>query len=342
MKNFVFTEAKVPIVDVIEDLLAIELPVDEEDCSDSFLGSIFFPELANLFGSGCVRPEKRIQSLQTAIRQWNRFLAEDLSSFLETRILNLRPSLNELLQLLAERSRDPLKPPFMAPFRSILFFSILGNRLVYHAFPIETFLLSSAPATLSLQWIPELPSLVHELVQIYCCNASRQRRLLPAWLAAMESALQQQGSDGFGTIAAVWLKDLIDRVRIDMILLLGQLKLLRRDEELEAATHLTSIFEGFGEDGRAVPLQWNDGHVHEFGVSDVVKFKHRWEFLPPSVLEGRSCYDSVLTWLRAMVGAGLTGHSFKQQEWQDDEAITSSQQSQNNYTFTMFTSERDQ
>jgi hypothetical protein len=334
-------EEAIPVVDVIEDLETIELPFDEDDASDSLRKVLCFPELANLFGVGCVRPEKRILALTTATRQWNRFLVEDLGRFLKIRILTAKPVLNDLLQLLAERSRDPLKPAFMAPFRSILFFSLLGGRRIFFTASIESFLLSSAPGTLSLQRIPDLPVIVSDLIQIYCCNAARQRRLLPGLLKVFEDGWLQ-GFEGVGTMSGGWLRDLLDRLRIDMILLLGHLKLLRRDEEVEAAAHLTAIFKEFEQDGRTLPVQaTTTGPAQEFSVNDGVRFKHRWDFLKPGLLERRTCPDSILTWYRGMIGAGLSGHSFKQQHWQDDENISSSQQSQNNYTFTMFTSERD-
>lgn len=343
VRNVVQTGSAGPqqLAALIEDLRTIELPCDNDDSSDSLIGKVVFTELANMFGGGCVRPEKQMLPLATAIRQWNRFLTDDLGSFLHVRLLQGAPGLNELLQLLAERSRDPLKPTPIAPFRSILYFSVLGQQgRVYQSVPMETFVLSSSPGTLSLPRVPDMPIIVSDLIQVYCCNASRQRRLLPSLLRILEASVQ--GVEGLGTMAALWLQDLIDRLRIDLILLLGHLRLLRVDEHLEAAAHLSSIFDGFAADGRAVPVDLAAGQLHHFSVADPLRFKHRWDFLPVALTQGRTCSSVALDWFGALCRGGLTGHSFRQQDWWEDENICSSQHSQNNYTFTMYTSERDE
>ena len=333
-----------PIVDLIEDLQVIQLPDDTDDHSPHLWSRLVFPELSNLFGAGCVRSPKQILSLESAIKQWNRMLADDLGSFLKNSILISRPRLNDLLQLLAERSRDPLKAPLLAPTRAIIFFSILPHKrsIIYQSESLESFLLSSCPGLLSQQVLNDALLFVADLVQVYCGNASRQRRLLPGLIiSGLQQTILPKASQYSSCLASLWLQDLHQRLQIDLILLLSRLKLLRGDEEVEAAGFIARIFESFSATGRKVPTieaLEEDNIDLPLVVHDAVRFKHRWDFLACLSLP-LSVPSNTLAWFRGMARIGYTGHSLCQQEWHDDEDIHSSQQSNNNYTFTMYTSE---
>lgn len=333
-----------PIADLIEDLQVIELPADAEDHSTGLWSHLIFPELSNLFGAGCVRSPKPILSLDASIKQWNRILADDLGSLLKSQILLSRPRLNELLQLLAERSRNPLKPPLLAPTRALLFFSILPHKraVIYQSESLESFLLSSCPGLLSQQVLHDALLFISDLVQVYCANVSRQRRLLPGLiLTGLQQTILPKASHDSSCLASLWLQDLHERLQIDLILLLGRLKLLRGDEGVEAAGFISRIFESFEASGRKAPtIDAFDEQIVDLPlvIHDAVRFKHRWDFLAGVSLP-LSVPSNVLEWFRGMARVGYTGHSLSQQEWHDDEAIQSSQQSNNNYTFTMYTSE---
>ena len=74
------------IYDLISQLQSAIGNLEDENVNEIISSTantkILFPELANLFGLGCVRPKRTILSLNVSIRTWNSSLKNDLEDFI--------------------------------------------------------------------------------------------------------------------------------------------------------------------------------------------------------------------------------------------------------------------
>lgn len=317
----------------------------EDDIIISTTDSIIFPELANLFGFGCVRPAKPILSLNFAIKIWNRSLKDDLEGFISG-LLITRPRYFDLLKKLSERSRDPLKPPMLPITRAILYSSIVQNRFetIYQFEPREKFISSSLPATVSLTKLIELPLLMQDFVQIYCCNVARQRRFLPDLMIFWDERILKNSDlkQLAGHRSVCWFNHFRDILALDLIILFGNLKLLSPTEELEAAHLIYLIFEKFKSEGKPVPVASNNSNFFEIQNADKIRWKHRWCLISQSVIGMQiemKISESVFNWYKMIIKMGLSAFSLSQPDWFDDNFSTPPVKNSVGTVFTMYTTE---
>lgn len=307
-----------------------------------------FPELANLFGFGCFRRAKPILSLNTAIKTWNRAIKDDMEGFI-CGLLTTRPRYWDLLQKLGERSRDPLKPQMLPITRSILYFSVVQNRFetFYQYEPRDKFISSSLPAVVSLSKLPDLPLLMQDFVQVYCCNVARQRRFLPDLLEAWDGNILNNPDirDLAGHRSICWFNHFRDILALDLIILFGNLKLLSEAEEVQAGQLILLLFEKFKSEGKdhIIPNLSND--LCEECEINVIRWKHRWSLISKTIckdIPGIRTTRSVLNWYRTMVRMGLSGFSLVQPDWSDENFSTPPAAKTVGTVFTMYTTEREE
>lgn len=321
----------------------------EDDTTISTSDSNIFPELANLFGFGCVRPVKTFLSLNFAIKTWNRSLKDDLEGFI-CGLLITRPRYFELLRKLSVRSRDPLMPPMLPITRAILYASIVQNRFetFYQYEPRDKFISSSLPATVSLTQLADLPLLLQDLVQVYCCNVSRQRRFLPDLIFLWDEKILKNPKlkQLAGHRSVCWFNHLRDILALDLIILFGNLKLLSSKEELQAAHLVYSIFEKFISEGKPVPISVifdeSKSNLIEIQVFDEIRWKHRWSLIYQSVTGmqvGMRLPESILNWYKMMTKMGSTAFSLSQPDWSDENFSTPPVKNSVGTVFTMYTTE---
>lgn len=319
----------------------------EDDTTISTSDSNIFPELANLFGFGCVRPVKTILSLNVAIKTWNRSLKDDLEGFI-CGLLITRPRYCELLRKLSVRSRDPLMPPMLPITRAILYASIVQNRFetFYQYEPRDKFISSSLPATVSLTQLADLPLLLQDFVQVYCCNVARQRRFLPDLIFFWDERILKNPElkQLAGHRSVCWFNHLRDILALDLIILFGILKLLSSKEELQAAHLVYLIFEKFKSEGKPVPVPvvYGESNFLEIQVVDEIRWKHRWSLISQSVAGmqvGMRVPESILNWYKTMTKMGSTAFSLSQPDWSDENFSTPPVKNSVGTVFTMYTTE---
>ena len=306
-----------------------------------------FPELANLFGYGCVRPLKPILSLNSAIKTWNRSIKDDLEGFIGGLLIN-RPRYSDFLRKLSERSRDPLKPPMLPISRAILYASIVQNRFetFYQYEAREKFISSSLPAAVSLTKLIDLTLLMQDFVQVYCCNVARQRRFLPDLISFWDEKILKNSElkQLAGHRSICWFTHFRDVLALDLIILYGNLKLLSQSEEFQAAHLINLIFEKFKSEGKPVPINSNDSNFMEinFNFYNEIRWKHRWSLISQSVSGMKiemKVSESVLNWYKMIIKMGLTAFSFSQPDWSDDIFSTPPLKTLLGTVFTMYTTE---
>jgi hypothetical protein len=317
----------------------------EDDAIISTTDLNIFPELANLFGFGCVRPVKPILSLNFAIKTWNRTLKDDLEGFI-CGLLVSRPRYCDLLRKLSERSRDPLKPPMLPITRAILYTSIVQNRFetFYQYESRDKFVSSSLPATVSLTKLVDLPLLLQDFVQVYCCNVARQRRFLPDLIIFWDERILKNPElkELAGHRSICWFNHIRDILAVDLIILFGNLKLLNSTEESQAAQLIYLIFEKFKSEGKPVPVTANDSNFIEIKHVDEVRWKHRWSLVSQSILGVQVVVkvpESILNWYKTMIKMGLTAFSLSQPDWFDEIFCTPPVKQSVGTVFTMYTTE---
>jgi hypothetical protein len=317
----------------------------EDDAIISNTDLNIFPELANLFGFGCVLPLKQTLSLNFAIKTWNRTLKDDLEGFI-CGLLGSRPRYCDLLRKLSERSRDPLKPPMLPIARAILYASIVQNRFetFYQYEPRDKFVSSSLPAAICLTQLVDLPLLLQDFVQVYCCNVARQRRFLPdltfCWDERILKNPELKQLAGHRSIC--WFNHIRDILALDLMILFGNLKLLNSTEELQAAQLIYSIFEKFKSEGKPVPVPANDSNFIEIKVTDEIRWKHRWSLVSQSELGVQvemKVPESILNWYKTMIKMGSTAFSLSQPDWFDENFSTPPVKQSVGTVFTMYTTE---
>ena len=345
------------IYSLITELLSI-IGECEDDTVLSESDPTIFPELANLFGYGCVRPPRPILSLNQAIRTWNRSLREDLNDFIGG-LLVRKPRYFELLKLLSERSRDPLKPPILPIFRSILYFSLVQTRFeTFLQFESrDQYISSSLPASTSLTKLPDLPLLLQDFIQVYCCTSARQRRFLPDLIEFWdEKILKRENLNQLaGNRSVCWFNHFRDILAIDLILLYGHLKLLSiPSEEIQAARLIQLIFDKFESEGKGKIIKESSNGREESVVNtmieDVKRWKHRWNLISKStnidnvdqlIQPDQTVNEIVISWYRTILKFGKTSFSITEPDWRDDHfgTPTSSNHVQVGNVFTMYTTE---
>ena len=324
------------IYDLISQLQSAIGNLEDENVNEIISSTantkILFPELANLFGLGCVRPKRTILSLNVSIRTWNSSLKNDLEDFTGG-ILTKRPKYIELIRKLSERSRDAIKPTILPIFRTILYFSIVQNRFqTFYQFEArDQFISSSLPAAISLTKIPDLALLLQDFVQVYCSNPSRQRRHLPDLISFWDERILNVANvkelAGYRTIC--WFEHFRDLLAFDLILLFGHLKLLSNpSEEIEAAQMICMFFEKFKSQGgkeEIVPMEI-EMLLKQQNLKlarNEIRWKHRW-----SIISKRFSYDSaeisislesILSWFKTMLKLGSTAFSLPEPNWFDIE-----------------------
>lgn len=321
-----------PIQSLINDLqCALGEWEDDQILSDS--DPTIFPELSNLFGQGCVRPVRTILSLNQAIRAWNRGLCDDLSVFIGGLLIR-KPRYFELLKLLSERGRDNLKPPISPVFRSILYFSIVQNRFETF-FQFETrdqYVASALPACISLSKLADLPLLLQDFIQVYCCNVARQRRFLPDLIEFWDQKIlgKEDLNQLAGNRSICWFKHFRDILAVDLILLYGHLKLLSTPiEEIQAAQLINLIFEKFESEGKSKIIKSKGimGNRYPVVIKDFLRWKHRWsvisksishEFLEYELDQSVSVPESVISWYKNILQFGKTAFSLPEPDWRDE------------------------
>lgn len=330
----------------------------EDDAVLSESDPTIFPELANLFGYGCVRPARPILSHNQAIRAWNRSLREDLNDFIGGLLIK-RPRYFDLMKLLSERSRDTLKPPIPPIFRSILYFSLVQNRFetFFQVEPRDQYISSSLPASISLTKLPDLPLLMQDFVQVYCCTAARQRRFLPDLIEFWDKRILKNAelNQLAGNRSICWLKHFRDILAVDLVLLYGHLKLLSVPvEEIQAARLIQLIFDKFESEGKGKIIRDTTGKILKVEIDDVCRWKHRWSLIsksttddiktesaPPLCLPGQMVNESVVSWYRTVQNFGKTAFSLAEPDWRDDQFGTpaGASSSQVGTVFTLYTTE---
>ena len=338
MNEFIKVTSITPDSESIYTLIT-ELQCALGECEDDNILSnsdpTIFPELANLFGYGCVRPARPILSLNQAMRTWNRSLNDDLCIFIGG-LLARKPRYFELLKLLSERSRDSLKPPILPIFRSILYFSLVQNRFetVFQFEPRDQYVASSLPSCVSLTKLIDLPVLLQDFVQVYCCTAARQRRSLPDLIEFWDEKIlgKEDLSHLAGNRAICWFKHFRDLLALDLILLYGHLKLLSTpDEEFQAARLIDLIFEKFESEskGRTVKTKELPGNSQSVVINDFIRWNRRWSLVSKSVgqfpPESReSVPETVISWFRTILQFGRTAFSLPEPDWRDEQFGTPS------------------
>lgn len=301
------------------------------ECEDDHILSdstpTIFPELSNLFGFGCVRPDRPILTLNQAIRAWNRSLNDDLSVFIGGLLIR-KPRYFELLKLLSERGRDSLKPPISPIFRSILYFSLVQNRFetFFQYEPRDRYVASVFPACVSLSKLADLPLLLQDFIQVYCCNAARQRRFLPDLIEFWDQKIlgKKDLHQLAGNRSICWFKHFRDILAVDLILLYGHLKFLSAPiEEIQAAQLIYLIFDKFESEGKSKIIKTNGeaGIRHPIVIKDFLRWKHRWNLISKSISQDpltQSVPETVITWYRTILQFGKTAFSLPEPDWRDD------------------------
>lgn len=293
-----------------------------------------FPELANLFGYGCVRPAKTILSLNTAMKTWNRSLKDDLEEFIGGILVN-RPLYSDLLRFLSERTRDPLKPPMLPVFRAILYASLVQTRFetFYQDVPRDKLISSSLPGVICLTKLPDLPLMMQDFVKVYCCSAARQRRFLPDLINFWDEKILKDDGTSLKEIAGnrtiCWFRHFRDLLALDLILLFGHLKLLSSEEDLQASQLIFSIFEKFKSDGKGhvVPSNFEvPCETLEVKFGDVIRSKHRWSFISKQAdFSGAAVPVVAFNWFKMVLKLGRTAFSLPEPEWQQEIFATPSE-----------------
>lgn len=312
---------------------------DEEEIILNDCDQVFYPQLANLFGTGCVRPQKAILSLTCSIKSWNRMIRDDLEGFLVCNLLHRRPRFHGLLKLLSERSRDPLKPPMLPITRSILYASLVQSRLgtVYQVEERDLFVSSSLPSVVSLASLPDLPLLLQDFIQVYLCTSARQRRFLPDLIGAWDDRIigKSRGSGVAGHRSVCWMVHLRDLLALDLVFLYGHLRLLDGFEECQAVCVLSSFFEKFRKEGKEEVIPVNILHCGRGEVKrevdeciDAVRWNHRWKLILKPLNGVEECDEEyrikysnetmILDWYQGMIRFGSTAFSLVEPDWQDD------------------------
>lgn len=298
----------------------------EDDTLIPYGDANIYPELANLFGYGCVRPVKPILSLNAAMRAWNRSLKDDLEGFVGGILVN-RPRYSDLLRLLSERTRDPLKPPMLPLFRAIMYASLVQSRFetFYQDVPRDKLISSSLPGVVCLIKLADLPLLMQDFVQVYCCTAARQRRFLPEMIAFWdEKILKASLKELAGNRTICWFNHFRDLLAMDLILLFGHLKLLSGDEELQASQLIFSIFEKFRSEGKEQIVPSNlrgSNEVLEVKITDAVRWNHRWSLVSKSVVSNEHITGvplAVLNWFKMILKLCRAAFSLPEPDWQQD------------------------
>lgn len=329
----------------------------EDDNILSSSDPVIFPELANLFGNGCVRPNRIILPLNSAIKYWNRSLNDDLSEFLGGSLLMGRPRFHDLVKLLSERSRDPLKLSMSPVSRALIYATLVQNRFrtIYQIETLDQFVSTSIPGIISLSKLTDLPLMIQDLIQVYCCNPARQRRILPGLIEFWDNRVLKVVQDDkqlAGNRSICWLDHIRDLLALDLILLYGHLKLLTPPfEEFQAAHLIFLIFEKFRSDGKEIQLspRNQDTIVNVPVVEDLIRWNHRWSIISNNLISNFnnsfSFPESFLIWFKSMIRSGLTSFSLPEPDWMNENFCTPKSSVENvvdiGNVFTMFTTELD-
>jgi hypothetical protein len=331
MSQFLGTLEELTVLDVLGELqhvMASETDKafsSENECSSSQAQSLAFfdQKLANLFGLGCVRPARRISSLAEAQGTWNRLLSEDLGCFLGG-LLARRPRLEELLRLLAERSRRPNVPGLLPLSRALVHLSLVqtapdrGQTSFFcHLEARDAFLATSWPGVPILA-LPQLVAFCTDLVQVYCSNTARQRRylsrLLPVYAQFLESEAVRCCVTS-GTRARSQLLALNTCLQADWILLGFELGLYSAIEEEEADCWLAAVLDlntgAQSQDREQVREQEQEQREDQ---AKRIRWQHRWAPLLHSItsLPTADRIKQATAFRRFLRDNSLTGHSVNQ------------------------------
>lgn len=276
---------------------------------------------------------------------WNRSLSDDLEGFI-CGLLIARPRYCDLLRKLSERSRDPLKPPMLPFSRAILYASVVQNRFetFYQYESRDKFISSSLPAAVSLTKLDDLPLLMQDFVQVYCCNAARQRRILPELIGFWDEKILKNPElkQLAGHRSICWFNHFRDILALDLIILFGHLKLLNSSEELEASQLIHLIFEKFQSEGKPIPVPFDDFRWLELSIGNEIRWKHRWFLISQSIFSQKlelRVSASIIDWYRMMIKMGLGAFSLSQPDWSDDNFNTPQERKSVRTVFTMYTTE---
>lgn len=299
-------------MDVIAELQAVVMadPCTEEDGLEFYDG-----RLGNLFGLGCVRPTRQMLGLGASVRQWNHLIERDLGEFL-SRILKLRPSLPNLLAMLAAQTRQiGTSVECVAISRAIIYGSMLqktgaNSHVVYQMQAFELWM-SASFSSLPVSQLPRLQIYAADLVRAYCSNPARQRRHLARLLPVLDEIVGKEVAQvlaaetrAFGAVQQLHL-----RLALDWVLLGWTLKLYAPGEELQADQVIYALLAKFGK-----PIMQEDKSGRgpasvAVPCADATRWRHRWAPVGHLVGRAEEVPARVGSWRRALQEHGITGHS---------------------------------